>query len=244
MPIITRADFATICKTTVGVINVNVSRKKISTLSTNKTMVDTENPLNKIFKKKQLALAAEKLAGERAEKKGKVYEKAKEKSDFRKVIDAAVPEEDEDLIDEIYSKEETETEKKARIKQNERDEDVSDWDLKKKKFDALKSERDAELKYLQIQKLNGELMPVDLVESIIKLNIKHINKNFEQDLINLASVYCDVLAGGNREKLAELISKMRQKLNHTIKRTETTALQEIENVVEDYAESRNRGERK
>ena len=134
MPIITRADFATICKTTVGVINVNVSRKKISTLSTNKTMVDTENPLNKIFKKKQLALAAEKLAGERAEKKGKVYEKAKEKSDFRKVIDAALPEEDEDLVDEIYSKKETETEKKARLKQNERDEDVSDWDLKKKKF--------------------------------------------------------------------------------------------------------------
>jgi len=38
-----------------------------------------------------LALAAEKLANERAEKKVKVYIEAKEKSDFRKIIEEAIP---------------------------------------------------------------------------------------------------------------------------------------------------------
>jgi|GEM_PF-1766784 len=244
MSIITRSEFAAICKTTIQIINTNISRKKISVLTNNKTMVDTENPLNKIFKKKQLALAAEKLANERAEKKVKVYIEAKEKSDLKKIIEDAIPEEDEDLIEEIYTKEETPTERKKRLEQNEEDGETTSWDLRKKKADAIKAEKSVEMQQIQINKLNGSLMPVDLVESILKVNIQHINKNFEQDLINIASIYCDVLSGGNRDKLAELILKIRQKLNSTIKRTEQTAFQEIENVVENYAESRSRGERK
>ena len=87
-------------------------------------------------------------------------------------------------------------------------------------------------------------MPVDLVEMILKVNVQDIFKTFENELINLGSIYCDILAGGNRDKLAEIVVKLRMKLSETIKRIELTAAQEIENVVEDYAETRNRGERK
>lgn len=240
MPILTRADFAIVCKTTPAVINTNISRKKISTLATDKKLIDTENPLNKIFKKNQLALANGKVKDERAEKKQQKYQEA---AGFRKVIEDALPDADPEIIDEIFSKEETKTNKKINAAKNEEDKERVDWDLRKKKADAIKAEKAAEMQGIQIEKLNGKLMPVDLVKTILKVNIQHINKTYEQDLINIASIYCDILAGGSRDKLAEIILELRTKLNDVIKRTEQTAYQEIENVIDDYAETRSRGER-
>lgn len=250
MSIVTRAEFAEICKTTAAIINTNVSRNKISTTPGNKRMVDTENPLNKIFKKNQIAIENQKKAEARAEKmQGRVDEK-KEKfvkaGTFREAIESVAEDLDldDDIIDRIFTEEEKPKDTKARLNQNKRDEEVVDWDMRKKMADALKAERAAELAQLQVEKLMGNLMPVDLVDNIMRVNIQDIFKSFENELINIASIYCDVLAGGDREKLAEIISKIRLKLNETIKRTETSTAQEIENVIDAYAETRSRGERK
>ena len=87
-------------------------------------------------------------------------------------------------------------------------------------------------------------MPVDLVTTLLSVNIQDIFKTFENETINLASIYCDVLAGGNRDKLSEIISELRVRLSNVISRIKDSAASEIENIIEDYAESRNRGERK
>ena len=50
------------------------------------------------------------------------------------------------------------------------------WDARKKKADALQAERKAELTQLQVEKMMGSLMPVDLVETIFRINIHIFHK--------------------------------------------------------------------
>ena len=133
---------------------------------------------------------------------------------------------------------------KKREKQNEEEQEWVDWDMRKKIADALKAEKAAELAQLQVDKLMGNLMPVDMVEMIFKMNTQDIFKTFENELINLASIYCDILAGGNREKLSEIIKQLRQRLTDTIERIKENTAAEIENAIESYAEARSRGEKK
>ena len=238
MSIITRAEFAIICQTTNAVINTNISRNKIATVVNDKKLIDTDNPLNKIFKKNQIALSKQKTAAPKEKKEPEVS--------FKSVIEKAAADLglESETVQKVFTAPETAVQKRARLEQNKDDEEVVSWDQRKKIADALQAERKAEVTQLQLEKMMGQLMPVDLVEAILKINIQDIFKTFESSCINLASIYCDVLAGGDREKLAEIVGKMRSELSRTIKRIEQSAAQEIENAVENYADTRSRGEKK
>lgn len=239
MSIILRSEFATICGTTVAIVNVNVSRGKIIPCGEKDKYIDTENWTNKTFKKNY-----------------KTKSKKESNASVKRII-KSVP--DQKPISEIYNevvekieepkpktgtKAETEEEKQKRLKQNEDSEDEGNWTLRKTIADALKAEQQAEKERLNVEKMMGELIPFDLMKLILKTNIQDILKSFESELTNIASIYCDILAGGDRDKLAELTSKMQHTLHHIIKRVETTAGQEIKNVIEEFSESRSRGERK
>ena len=229
MAIVTRKEFAELCGKSVNYVNTYVVRNQVAVLP-NK-MIDTENPLNILFKKKCKSIDRNREVEARKERKQKKN----------------TPNPEEEVTSEpiyIYSKKESAEEKSARLRQNEADEEQLSWDARKKRADALQSERKAELSQLQVEKMMGSLMPVDLVEAILRINIQDIFRNFESSCINLASIYCDILGAGDREKLAEITGRLRQELSTIIKRTETSAAQEIENVIADYADSRNRGERK
>ena len=233
MAIVTRQEFADICGVDIKYLNVYISRKKVSVLSTDKSLVDSENPLNLIWKKGQKQKGKERVETARTERRE--VRQSKIEKPVEQIYKETV---------EIFTPKETLKDKKQREKQNEEDQESSDWDKRKKRADALKAERAAELAQLQVEKMMGNLMPVDLVEMILKVNIQDIFKTFENELINLASIYCDILAGGDRDKLSEIIKKLRSKLNDTVERVRQTAAQEVQNTVEDYAEVRNRGEKK
>ena len=230
MALVTRQEWADLCGKPLNYINTYIGRKKISVLS-NK-MIDTENELNKIFKKncKKLNAAPPK--------------ETKKPTSFKEVIENVMPETSKEMLDEIFTKPETAKEKKLREAQNEEDEEKLSWDMRKKIADALKAERAAELAQLQVDKMMGALMPTELVETILRVNIQDILKTFENSCINLASIYCTILAKGDRTKLAEITGKLRIELASIVKRTEASAAQEIEGVIEEYSEARNRGERK
>lgn len=238
MAIVSRQEFADICGVDIKYLNVYISRKKVATVITDKSLIDTENPLNVIWKKNLKKNEKEKVEKQRAEKRVK-----KQQLNNDPVIEKTIQETYQEVV-EVYTKPETPTQRKKREKQNEDDEELVSWDLRKKIADTLKAERAAELEEMKVQKMQGNLMPVDLVKQILKMNIQHILKTFENDLVNIASVYCDILAEGDRAKLSELIKKMRISLTDTIRKTESNAAQEIENVIEDYAEARSRGERR
>lgn len=237
MSIVLRAEFATICKTTPAIVNTNVSRGKITVTGHNGKYVDTENALNKIFKKNQLAKAKADKAEQVAVKKTKTAIK----------YDPPKPTTHQlynEVVEKVGTKKESAAEKKAREKKNEEDEEDTNWDRRKKIADALKAEASAEKERLAVEKMMGLLIPVDLTQQIFSINIKNIIYTYEAHMINIASIYCDILAGGDRSRLAEITEKLREKLKYLTDQAQQTAAQEIENTIQDYAEVRNRGERK
>lgn len=236
MALVSRTEFAEICGVSTGYVNMYVKRKKITVLPTGQ--IDTENPLNIAFKRNLIANRNKGVREKRIIEKKKV--------EIKESIEKQIAEQYKDIVQtvEVFTPKETPKQRKQREKQNESDAEALSWDLRKKIADTLKAERSAEKEQLAVEKLMGNLMPVDMVEQITRVNTQDIFKSFENELVNLGSIYCDILAGGDRDKLAELIKKIRQKLEFVIQKTEKSSLQEIENVIQDYAEVRSRGEKK
>lgn len=114
--------------------------------------------------------------------------------------------------------------------------------LRKKRADALKSEKEAELKELQIQKLMGKLMPIEMVEKIVVINIQSILREMESEFENISSVYCEIL-GGDRSHFSEMNTRMREALHKIVQNSKKRSSEEIELVINDYSVSRNRGEK-
>jgi hypothetical protein len=232
MSIISRAEFATICGTTPAIVNTNVSRGKIIPCGEKDKNVDTENWTNKQFKKK-CEDNAKKAKPVRVKKAVEPIEEI-----YNKVVEKVEPK------PKSGTREETEEEKEKRKKQNEDSEEDGDWTRRKTVADALRAEQLAEKERLNVEKLMGQLIPFDLMKLIIKVNIQDILKSFVSESTNLASIYCDILADGDREKLAELTNKLQYTFETIVRRVETTTAKEIENVIEEFAESRTRGEKK
>lgn len=120
---------------------------------------------------------------------------------------------------------------------------ASDWALRKKKADALIAERRAQELYLKNQKLQGELMPVELVQKVLVINIQSVFRSFESSAENVASIYNERL-GGNRAALTEMITRMREELERAIGTAKKKSREEITGLMKEYAATRSRGEKK
>ena len=83
-------------------------------------------------------------------------------------------------------------------------------------------------------------MPIELVERIFTINIQNIFKNIEGELENLASIYIP----NDREALSLAIQRQKELLVKIVEKSKEDAGIEIENAVNEYAETRSRGERK
>lgn len=254
MALRTRKEFAEDCKTTVAVITTNINRGHINTVVGDKKKIDDANPLNLAFKRNyinlnrakqkspsELKIAPKKVISD-SEKK-KAFVQAETFKDAIKIVQDDLGLSDEE-IEQIYTEPESIEQTKARESQNEEDDDVLDYKTRKIIADALLAERKAELAQLAVDKQSGNLMPVDLVDALFTANIQDIFKTFENETVNLASIYCDVLAGGNREMLAEIISELRTRLTEVITRIKESSQSQMENIIDEYAEVRSRGEKK
>lgn len=112
-------------------------------------------------------------------------------------------------------------------------------DHRKRIAETEAKERESELKRIQLEKIAGNLMPVELVEKILVINIQSIFKNFESEMENLARVYVP-----DRDLLAQAISDQKELLSKIIAKTKEDSSIEIENAINEYQETRSRGERK
>lgn len=121
---------------------------------------------------------------------------------------------------------------------------IEDWKKKKIVADARKAEHDADLRRVQLQKAMGKVIPVELLNQILKINIQGVFIGFEQELQNIAAVYCDILAGGDRGKLGEITDQMREVLERIINNTGQNVKKEVKNAIEEFQEARTRGESK
>ncbi len=225
MSIVTRAEFAALCNRDVKFVNVYVSRKKVMPMLDDKSLIDTENPVNVLFAKEQKA------------------NDAKKKKEAKKPPSAAPIEK---LYTDVVEVIEVEKPKRSRSTKKEIDQadEMLSWDARKKRADALRAESAAEKEKLQVEKMMGQLMPTELVQQILRINLQSIFKEFEAGCLNIASTYCDIMAGGDRVLLGNVTDKLREVLDDTIQRSKEVAEIEINNAIEEYAETRNRGERK
>jgi len=177
-------------------------------------LIDTEDVLNKIFSQNRKKLAI------------------KKKGESKKIVSKKT------------TPDKPEPKNRKTRAQKKEEEFIDNLSLRKLTADTEKSERDNELKKIQLEKMMGKLIPVDLVHGILKINVQNVFISFENELINLASIYCDIMAGGDRSKLSEIIDLMRQNLHRIISETKNNAAKEIEGVINEYSETRSRGEKK
>lgn len=220
---LSKDEFAAICRTTSAVINTNIHRGKlIYDIATKK--MDSDDPINKAFFKKYKKLNEEKQAMEKVnEKINTLYDEVVEKATVK------------------VAKKQTEDVKK---KSKEKSQELVDWTERKLVADTLLQEARAEKEKLNLEKLAGKLIPVDLVFNIINIHNHDIFATFQNDAENLASVYCDILAGGDRKRLSEITGKLSEKLDDAVRRAKEVSISSIEMAVDEYSEVRSRGEKK
>ena len=214
-----KKEFAALCRTTEAVVTTNIARKKLVYDKKTKKL-DTEDPKNKVFFNRYFKKAEQ-------ESKNRNNEIDQEEL-YKKVVETV-----EQKVDE--------KEKESRRRRSKKN---VDWMERKQKADALLQERKAERELIQVEKLAGKLLPVDLSFNINRIHNQTIFATFHNDLENLASIYCDILAGGDRKKLAEVNNKLSERLDSLIKRAGEVAESSIETLIEEYQETRNRGEKK
>lgn len=212
---LTRKEFAALCHTTQLIVNSNKSRGKIIVNSNG--FIDTENALNKAF--------------------------------FERYNKKFMGEKSSPLATKDKSEEKTKTPtKKKRSRKDKEIDDVSqkavEWIERKKKADALLQEYRADHEKLKMDKLAGKLIPVDLVFRILNIHNKSIFSTFQSDAENLASVYCEILAEGDRAKLSEVTDKLSKIINDSVDKSKDLAEMELDNAIAEYSETLNRGQRK
>lgn len=120
--------------------------------------------------------------------------------------------------------------------------ELADLEKRKKLADVDLVERGAELKRIQLEKAAGNLLPVDLVSKIFTINIQSIFKTLDGSLENMATIYVERF-GGTAKDLADITKAMRLELSKSIDKSKELAFLELDNAVNEFSETKGRGER-
>jgi hypothetical protein len=119
----------------------------------------------------------------------------------------------------------------------------ADIDLRTKIATAEAKERESELKRIQLEKMAGNLLPVDIVEKIVVINIQAILKGFRTERENMTSILIERF-GGNRTDLVEINAMLDKAMDVVISKAKKEADFELDQAISGYQEVRGRGERK
>ena len=107
--------------------------------------------------------------------------------------------------------------------------------LRKQVADVLKVERDAEKKKLEIEKLQGKLMPIELVEQILSINLNTVFKEFEASIFSQVQMF---IPSNDREEIATTTEKIRFSLADVIEKAREESADQIEAIINDYSQAR------
>ena len=147
----------------------------------------------------------------------------------QKVVKGASKSLTDGVTDEVVKpKELTDTEKFYKEKQN---------------LELEMMRRNAELKQFELEKKAGNVLPVDVVEKVLSINLQAIFRNFEQGCENIGSKYAEIM-DCDREQTAKMTVELRAVLGRLIEKAGKDAAKEIEVAIFDHQETRDRGQRK
>jgi len=118
-----------------------------------------------------------------------------------------------------------------------------DLDLRKRTAETTLVERNSELRQLQLEKIAGNTLPLDITKSILMINIQTIFTTFNSEIDNMVTITVEEL-GGTRADAVRVQNKLKVVFKKLIETTKENSNREIEKVVNEYADVRSRGERK
>ena len=121
--------------------------------------------------------------------------------------------------------------------------DLIDLDLRKRTAETTLVERNSELRQLQLEKIAGNTLPLDITKSILMINIQTIFTTFNSEIDNMVTITVEEL-GGTRADAVRIQNKLKVVFKKLIETTKENSNREIEKVVNEYADVRSRGERK
>lgn len=121
--------------------------------------------------------------------------------------------------------------------------DLLDYDLRQRRANAEYKERESELKKMQLEKIAGNTLPLDLTKTILKINCQAILIQFLSSVENMVAVTVEEL-GGVRADNVRITNELKKIFKKTVETCEKNAEREIENAVQEYSEVRARGERR
>lgn len=115
--------------------------------------------------------------------------------------------------------------------------------MEKRKMEIQKLKSQIRMDNMKYQKMKGELLPTELVEKIMTINMRSLLATIEHENENLASVWVEVL-GGNRTHLTKMISEMRTLLQRAVEDGREKSAQDIKAAIKEYALVREYAEKK
>ncbi len=175
-------------------------------------MIDLENPLNKLWLQNM-------------KEKGKVFDYNRI---FEKDLKTNKPEK--------KTKEKQAVENKSRI-----DSDTYNLALQEKKLKVKKLKNEDRLATLKIQKMEGELLPVDAAREIFVWCIETFYNTFNQETNNIGQIYASI-SGMKHEKIIELKKQINESLIQAKKEAKENMIKGLDGKVNEYKEVRGRGE--
>ena len=109
--------------------------------------------------------------------------------------------------------------------------------------EILKLQKENIIKQIEIDKKKGNLIPVDMVESILTINLQSVFRAMENEGENLVTIAVASL-GGDREHIAHITDSYKQSLQDRIQEAGKQALEEVKNLIVNYQAVRSRGEKR
>lgn len=228
MAIVSRAEFAELCRMDVKALNVYISRKKIILHDGGGKTIDTENMINMLFKKTRLEL--QKLKTEEK----KVLESIPANPRTGKSFD----DDDEEPLPPPIDKNFITEAIKAGGDEGVSGENMQSWIRKKMKGDADLVALRVEKEQLLLDKAAGRLIPIDVASNILRSQARSIFANMENAIENIASIYCNVMASGNMEMYARILEEGQKQLAISIERAGADASNDLEIILNEYSDSR------
>jgi hypothetical protein len=235
MALLTRKEFAELCKDRQDAIVTYIRRGKIVIVPGGElACIDPENPENKAFLEKRLQYLASKNAPkEKIQAKNEPIEPKRPQGRPRKGEEKpkATPAE-------IKQKERIIAEQAVMSRHR------MDQEMQKKALEIENLELSKQQKLLLLNKSAGKLMPVDLVRGVIKRHADTINKNFENGIETLITLMVNVTAGGDQVLIARFTGEAKEILSKNIVTAGAQAEEEIIILVDEFSQQLLRGQKK
>jgi hypothetical protein len=207
-------------------INVYESRNKI--VVNNDGMIDTTNPVNKIFIETRKA-------------NGKIFDLNLAFSPRDKSQLPIIKEVKKEVKEKIDLKEIIEDENHVPQKQRQQKSRNADISLveQKMELEIKKMKVQIEIDTLKKLKIEGQLVPVDAIQNIFMWAIDTFHNTYQQEVTGLANIF-----EADHKKFIQITKDLSQRLNKIKADAKENLLLGIEGIIEEYQEVRGRGEKK